>query len=323
MYARKETALNPDQVFLTASTSEAYSFLLKLFCDPGERVLVPEPSYPLFDHLTDLERVERIPYRLRPETGAAGWEIDLGSVERGLDLDARLMILVHPNNPTGSYVRRSELSKIVSMLDPSVHALIRDEVFSDFPIEDCAGKAGVVGTGSEEVLTFSLGGLSKSCGLPQMKLAWIIVTGPETLRREAMPRLELIADTYLSVGAPVQAALPRLLELGEKAAERIRRRIRENHAYLRREYPPESSTEGLRLLPVEAGWSAPLELPSGWDEEKTVVGLLEQKDVFVQPGWFFAFSGGPRIVVSLLPEPEIFAEGLRRISAFLSETPAR
>jgi aspartate/methionine/tyrosine aminotransferase len=307
-YAGRGFAISPEQIVLTASTSEAYAHLFKLIGNAGDALLVPEPSYPLFDHLVRLEALAEIPYALRFSPADARWRIDIPSIERGLDAGARAVLSVHPNNPTGNFVTAEERRRLAALLDPSRHALISDEVFFDFPVEDAPDRAGVAASASIGPLAFSLGGLSKSCGLPQMKLAWIAVGGEPALVRAALDRLELIADTYLSVGTPVQMALSRLFELGAAAAERIRTRLRRNLAALDRAL---ARIGGVRH-PVEGGWSAIVRLPAPPASGDLAEFLLETAGILVQPGWFFNLTGED-VVVSLIPDPALFDEAVDRL----------
>ncbi len=311
-YRERGVEADPDRLFLTASTSEAYAFLFKLLCDPGEAVLLPEPSYPLFDHLTDLEGIRRISYRLLPE---GHWGIDLSGVEAGLAAGARAVLLVNPNNPTGTFLKGHELAELARLAAARGAALISDEVFLDFAFGPDPARVPVAAAAAGEALAFSLGGLSKSCALPQVKLAWILAAGPEREIGEALPRLELIADTYLSVSTPAQIALPALLEAGAGSAAAIRRRVRENLASLDRLLAELPASAGVARLPSEGGWYAILRLPSTRSEEELVLALLEEHGVLVQPGWFFNFPCEAFLVVSLLPEPDVFREGAVRVLA--------
>jgi len=288
----REALGDPDDLLLTASTSEAYSFLFKLLTDPGDEVLTPAPSYPLLEQLASMELVElrHFPLELHRR-----WEIhDLPVSER-----TRAIVVVNPNNPTGSFVTPAEQDAIAAHGVPA----ISDEVFLDYPLE---------GSGSsfvrEDVLTFTLGGLSKSAGLPHFKLAWIRVSGPG--KREALEALELIADNFLSVATPVQVALPELLRVAPKIREAIRARTRANLATLRALHVPSA-----QVLPVEGGWSAVLRVPRLISDEDFALALLD-RGVLVQPGYFFDLPEG-YLVVSLLPMEETFAEGVKRIASAL------
>jgi aspartate/methionine/tyrosine aminotransferase len=315
-YARRGVAIDPDRIVLTSSTSEAYAFLFKLLCDPGDAVLVPEPSYPLFDHLTDLEGVRRRPYRIG--RAPAGWELDAASAAEGLEGGSRVLLFVNPNNPTGSYVKKRELAALLPALDPGRHAIVSDEVFLDFAVRGSPAERLGVAAAEPPVLTFSLSGLSKSCALPQMKLAWIVLGGPGEAVARASERLELIADTYLSVSTPVQLALPELFRIGRPAAERIRVRLAENIRAAEELFPGSGGTP--RPLCPEGGWSLPLELPPGRDEERTVLELLETSDVLLSPGWFFEFGERPHLVASLIVPPAEFREAASRIAEYLRRT---
>lgn len=276
--------VSPDRVLLTASTSEAYSYLFKLFCDPGDEILTQAPSYPLFDFLAHLEGVRAAPYTL----GYDGrWFVDRLAVSHR----TRAIVAVSPNNPTGSTLTAGDLQK---MLDTGLPVIL-DEVFRDYgsPVE------------SESV--YRLNGLSKIAGLPQLKLGWIVC--PDRVPHA----LELIADTYLSVAAPVQHALPRLLELAPAIQRQIRERCAANEAYLRRQLAGTPMTP----LPIEGGWTVPVEFPKTRSEEDWVCGLIEDRQVFVQPGYFYDFPREAFCVVSLLTPRETFEEGVRRLADYV------
>lgn len=273
-----------DRVILTASTSEAYSWLFKLLCDPGDEVLVPRPSYPLFDYLAALESVAVSHYGLFYDHG---WFIDFHTIERAITSRTRALVLVNPNNPTGHFIRRHELEELAALCARHDIAIISDEVFSDYLI-DPAPDAVLTLRG---VADFTLNGLSKLVGLPQMKLAWMIT-------RQPVPELEIIADTYLSVGTPVQLALPALLALRRPVQDQIIARVRANLALLNRK------------LRVEAGWYAVVPV---MDEEETTQHLLRECNVLVQPGYFYDFERSGYIVVSLLTPPETFKKGIAQL----------
>jgi alanine-synthesizing transaminase len=335
-YRRRGLEVPPGRIILTASTSEAYAFLLKLLADPGDRILVPRPSYPLFEYLAALESVAVSSYPLDYD---GAWRIDLQALERAFTQGdrsvaagpgaARAVVVVSPNNPTGSALREGERAALESIAARAGSALIADEVFFDFPFGDAPGVppgARPSGAGDRMVSTitparggsdagalrFTLGGLSKSCGMPQMKLGWIVAGGPAALVAEAIDRLELIADTYLSVGAGVQRAAARLLEIGERVREGIHERIRGNRNALAALLP---SAPSCRMLEADGGWSAVLQVPAVVSEEDLVLALLDQDDTLVHPGYFFDFATEAYLVLSLLPEPEVFREGARRLLA--------
>ncbi len=294
-------AVDPERVVLTASTSEAYSLLFKLLCDPGDNLAVPQPSYPLFDHLAAFESVALVPYRLAYD---GAWHIDSASLARAIGPRTRAILVVSPNNPTGSYLKRAELARLASFGLP----IICDEVFATYPLIPGEDRISAI-LEETSVLVFLLSGLSKLAALPQMKLGWMIVGGPDALVAEALGRLELIADSLLSVGAPVQNALPALLACRESASAAISARTKKNLARLDALIGPESAVTRLH---VEGGWCATLRLPHlgaiDWS-----IALLEHESVYVHPGDFFGFAGDDHIVVSLLTPEEPFAEGIRRI----------
>ena len=309
-YARRGIEVDPEHVVLTASTSEAYSLLFKLLCQPaGDAVMVPVPSYPLFDHLTTLDGVQSIPYRLDYH---GRWTLVSEDLERRWTPAVRAVLAVSPNNPTGSVLSPEEHETLATLCTDRHAALIIDEVFADYTLT-----SGGAGHGLEAVrisqsapLTFRLGGLSKSAGLPQVKLGWILIDGPDAIVREAMDRLEVICDAYLSVSTPVQVAAPHLISAGAAVRAQILDRVRSNyHALL----SAVSRHPAIEVLHAEAGWSAVLRVPSTRSEEDLVVDLLDRDGVLVHPGFFFDFSHEAFIVVSLLPEPQVFAEGMRRV----------
>lgn len=282
----------PDDLLITASTSEAYSFLFKLLTDPGDAVLTATPSYPLLEHLASLELVE---LRRFPLEFHRRWEL------HGVPADARTraVVVVNPNNPTGSFVTPREQDALASLGIP----IVSDEVFLDYPLES-AGHSFV----RDDVLSFTLGGLSKSAGLPHFKLGWIRANGPGA--REALDALELIADNFLSVATPVQVALPSLLHIGSRIRASISARLRANLAVLREAFAPVPSA---RVLPVEGGWSAVIRVPRVMTDEQLALALLD-RGVVVQPGYFFDFDAEGYVVVSLLTEETTFREGIARIA---------
>jgi alanine-synthesizing transaminase len=320
-YAGRGLAVDPDRLFLTPGTSESYAWLFKLLCDPGDAILVPRPSYPLFEFLAGLESVTVASYPLRYERR---WEMDDNALRFDVRSGApiRAIVVVNPNNPTGSFLSPSERRVLGDVAQAHDLALISDEVFSSFPL-DGAARAAEAGSpsaagrvvsflGSDDVPAFVLDGLSKSAGLPGMKAGWIAVQGPPAFRETAMARLEVIADTYLSVGTPVQRALPRLLTLAAPVAERIRERIAASAETLRRALAASPSCE---LLAIEGGWSAVMRVPRKLSEEALCLELLEKDGVLVQPGWFFDFEEPAYLVVSLLTPERELREGISRVLA--------
>jgi len=308
-YAERGFDVDPERIHLTASTSEAYSFLFKLLADQGESVLVPQPSYPLFEFLAALEGVELRPYELH-YVHTAGWSIDFDSIEKAVAPYARAIILVSPNNPTGSFTKLREIEQLNSICARHNLALIADEVFSDYGFADDLGRAGSL-VSNDSALTFVMSGLSKILALPQMKLGWIVTNGPAGQREEAIERLDFIADTFLSVSAPVQHSARPWLGLRRSMQAQILDRVRANLSWLR------GATEEspLRLLSVEGGWYATLELPRQFTEEEWVTTLLEEDDVLTHPGYFFDFPREAFLVLSLLPRAEMFREAVSRILA--------
>lgn len=298
------TGASAEDILLSASTSEAYAFLFKLLCDPGDAVLVPAPSYPLFEHLAELEGVEAVPYRLAYD---GAWHVDLDAVRRAITPRARAIVVVSPNNPTGQYLRESERDALAELGLP----LISDEVFAPFPL---GAPARAPLRPHPACLTFTLDGLSKRAGSPQLKLGWTVVSGPERARREACARLELIADTFLSVATPIQQALPELLELCPGIGAGILQRCRGNLSELEQRV----NGSAITLLRAEAGWSAVLRLPRVQSEEQLVLGLLRDAEVLVQPGWYYDFESEPYCVVSLLTEPRVFREGVARLVSYVA-----
>jgi alanine-synthesizing transaminase len=299
--------VDPSRVVLTASTSEAYSFLFKLLADPGDEVLVPSPSYPLFEHLARFESVRPISYRLAYDVA---WHIDLASVREAVSQRTRAIVIVNPNNPTGSYVKGDELEALESLGLP----IVSDEVFYRFPLREDASRASTILQHDAGGLVFSLGGLSKLAALPQMKLAWVAVGGREAQVQNALARLEVIADAFLSVGTPVQHALSTLLASRTTSARAIACRAKANLAQLREAVRGSAASS----LDVEGGWYATLRLPRTQTEEQWAMTLLEEDNVYVHPGHFFDFGEEAYVVVSLLTPEETLAEGVRRIVARVS-----
>jgi aspartate/methionine/tyrosine aminotransferase len=305
----------PERLLLTASSSESYAFLFKLLCDPGDAVLVPEPSYPLFEYLARLEGVAPVPYRLAYD---GAWHVDVASVDDALARAPgrpRALVLVNPNNPTGSFLKRFELPALAERCEAHGLAAISDEVFAPYAAADDAARVSALAAEpafTTRVPTFALGGLSKSCGLPQLKLGWIAIAGPAADADAAAARLALVADTYLSVGAPVQAAAARLLAIGRDARHAIAARVATNRAALVRALPVSAP---VTVLPSEGGWSALLRVPATRADEAWATALLTEDGVLVHPGYFFDLRGGTFLVLSLLPPPDVFAEGLRRLVA--------
>jgi alanine-synthesizing transaminase len=303
-----DSDVNPDRILLTASTSEAYAFVFKVLADPGDEVLVPSPSYPLFDYLAALDSVRVVQY---PLVYDGRWTIDFEALGRSITPRSRAIVLVNPNNPTGSFLKQSELGPLLALCHEHNLALIADEVFADYVLNDQTPLVRSL-VEVDEVLTFCLSGLSKVAALPQLKLGWIVTGGPPHHREKAFERLELIADTYLSVSAPVQWATPALLGLRSQVQRQIMGRVEANRALLTGQVGP---TSPWRLLTTEGGWYAVLEAPRIQSEEEWVLNLLSEDGVLVQPGFFFDFEREAFLVISLLTAEDVFREGIRRILA--------
>ena len=303
-YANGRAPISSDRIVLTSSTSEAYAMVFKLLCDPGEAVLVPHPSYPLFELLTGLEGVEARPYALEYH---GVWSIDRPSLEQAIAAGARAVLVVSPNNPTGSMLRADDREWLVATCARHELAIISDEVFADYPLSPRRDATSLAG--ESRALTFVLGGLSKSAGLPQVKLGWMLVSGPPPLTADAIARLELVADTYLSVSTPVQVAAARLIAAGREIRGGIQSRLRENLDALRRAV---RAHPAIALREPEGGWSAVLEVPATAGDEALVLRILDAH-VLVHPGYFFDFARGAFLVVSLLPAPDVFREAVDRL----------
>jgi len=308
-HARRGVAIDRDHVVLAASTSEAYTWLFKLLCDPGDAVLVPRPSYPLFEHLTALEGVRAVPFSLEYH---GRWGIDFATLEDAPS-GTRALIVVSPNNPTGSYVSADEVERLFALCRERRWTLIADEVFADYPLEveapltDLASKA--------DVLAFSLGGLSKTVGLPQLKLAWLVAGGPPEVSAPALAGLELIADSFLSVSTPVQIAARTLLESGATIRVQIQERVRDNLAILRH---VTQAFPACDVLKVEGGWSAVIRVPATRTEDQLILGLLDAEGIVVHPGYFFDFPREAFVVLSLLPPTETLREGALRLLRYVA-----
>ncbi|MCA9729129.1 MAG: pyridoxal phosphate-dependent aminotransferase, partial [Candidatus Eisenbacteria bacterium] len=297
--------VEPEHLVLCAGTSEAYSWLFKLLCDPGDQVLLPAPSYPLLDDLADLEDVELVRYPLRYD---GAWHADPDRIERAIGPRTRAVVIVQPNNPTGSCLTHGELEALGSLCERRGLALISDEVFLDYPF---ASEPLPSALDAASGLRFVLGGLSKAAGLPQMKASWIAVAGPPTQRDEALLRLETIADTFLSVNTPVQVGLPALLAAGRVVRRAILDRVRTNRSTIlsmRKQAAPWD------CLAADGGWYAVLRVPRVHTDEDWCLSLLEQEGVHVHPGYFYDFETDGFLVVSLLPPPDQLREGMTRIA---------
>jgi len=297
------------RIALAASTSEAYALLFKLLCDPGDEILIPTPSYPLFEYLAALENVRTVPYRLAYD---GAWHIDFAHLRRQISDRSRAIVLVNPNNPTGSFLKKWECDTLFALAAEHDLPLISDEVFLHFEFGSDPARVRTLAS-FPHFLSFSLNGLSKTAAMPQMKLAWIVLNGPAADVERARQRLELLLDTYLSVNTPVQLALPALLEIGDWLRSEIRARTGRNLRTCRQALSPSAA----HPLHAEGGWSVILQFPQTRSEEEWIELLLGE-NVLLQPGYFFDLHGGAYAVASLLPDPEIFAEAMQRIAKLLA-----
>jgi alanine-synthesizing transaminase len=303
-YAARGSEIPIEDILLTTSTSEAYSFVFRTLCNPGDELLIPTPSYPLFDFLAAIQDVKLVRYPLIYDHG---WQIDFHALEQVITSRARGVIVVHPNNPTGHFCKPQDLAKLNDLCSARRMALIADEVFSDFVL---TGEQPVCFAANSGALTFTMSGLSKISGLPQMKTAWLITTGPEHLRKQAMARLEVIADTYLSMNAPVQLAIPVFLELRHGFQKQLMARAHKNLAELDRQLAAQKCCSRLQ---VEGGWNAVVRVPATRSDEDLAIELLATKDVYVHPGHFYDFPSDGYLIVSLITPEQEFAEGTRRL----------
>ncbi len=307
-YAEKGSEVNPDDLILTTSTSEAYSFVLRLLCDPGDSVLVPVPSYPLFDFLADLNDIKLVPYELIYDHG---WQIDLHSIRQALASGhrCRALMALHPNNPTGSYIKPREAAELSAVCVEHEMALIVDEVFLDYGLDQLYPSF----SSSGEALTFTLSGLSKISALPQMKVSWIAVSGPPQSKIEALARLEVIADTYLSMNAPVQLAVPAMLAHRHNIQKQLMARIRTNLNALDHSISQQQLCSRLNL---EGGWYAMLRVPAISTDEESAVTLLRDTGVLLQPGHFYNMPAEGYLIASLIAPCETFAQGITSALSF-------
>jgi alanine-synthesizing transaminase len=308
-YSARSIRVSADDIVLTTSTSEAYSFVFRLLCNPGDEWLIPAPSYPLFAFLADIQDVKLVRY---PLVYDHGWQIDFHSLRQTITPRTRGVIVVNPNNPTGHFIKENELAKLNELCAARQLALIADEVFLDFPLGDAKP---VTFAGNQGALTFAMSGLSKIAGLPQMKMAWLIASGPEELKQQALEKLEIIADTYLSPNAPVQLATPTLLEMRGGFQKQLMTRVRQNLAELDRQLARQKACTRLEL---EGGWYAVLRVPAVQADEDMATALLDAKDVYVHPGHFFDFGGDGFLVLSLITREAEFAEGMKRLLSTFS-----
>jgi aspartate/methionine/tyrosine aminotransferase len=301
-------SLDPERIILTSSTSEGYSYIFRLLCNAGDELLVPKPSYPLFEFLADLQDVKLIPYPLIYDHG---WQMDFDSLQKAVTGRTRGVVVVHPNNPTGSYVHASEFDPFNKFCAQHGLAMIVDEVFLDYPLDNSPHASFA---GNPDVLTFTLSGLSKISALPQMKVAWLVTAGPENQVNAAMGRLEVIADTYLSMNAPVQWAIPVLLEQRHDIQRQLRARVKSNLAELDRQL---ASAKACQRLSLEGGWYAVLRVPVTRSDEELAIELVREKSVLVHPGHFYDFPSDGYLVLSLITAPDDFVAGVDRLLEFV------
>ncbi|HLV86606.1 MAG TPA: pyridoxal phosphate-dependent aminotransferase [Candidatus Sulfotelmatobacter sp.] len=302
--------VDPEHIFLTTSTSEGYSYVFRLLCNPGDELLVPKPSYPLFEFLADLQDVKLVPYPLIYDHG---WQMDFPSLRRALTKRTRGVVVVHPNNPTGSYVHSGELPSLNAFCREHGLALIVDEVFLDYGLQ----RGSTTFAANHDVLTFTLSGLSKISALPQMKVSWIVITGSAPDLQAAMPRMEMISDTYLSMNAPVQWGIARLLAQRKMIQTQLMQRVGENLATLDRLL---ATQQACRRLVVEAGWYAVLRAPVTQTDEELAVGILEKTNVLVHPGHFYDFPSDGYLILSLIASPGEFQEGTTRLLRYIAQS---
>ena len=318
-YRERNISIDPADVVLTAGTSEAYAMILKLLCNAGDAVLVPKPSYPLFEFLAEINDVKLQHYRLAYDHG---WQMDIDSFKEQVSNTTRALMIVNPHNPTGMFFKGPDLKAIEEIAVERRLAVIADEVFSEYGFSGDAAAARAT-VDRSAVLTFTLNGISKLLGLPQMKLGWIVASGPQEERREALERLETISDTFLSVNTPIQVALPKLFEICEPVRTQIVGRVRSNYTFLQQRFHPaaahlsEAGRQGgsASLLVSEGGWYAIIRVPRIRTDEEWALQVLEQKGVYVHPGYFFDFEDEGFLVISLLPEPGLFHEGIEKLIA--------
>ncbi len=313
-YYRDRNALeiDPESLVLTTSTSEGYSYVFRLLCNPSDEVLVPKPSYPLFEFLADLQDVKLVPYPLIYDHG---WQLDFPSIHKAVTDQTRAVVVVHPNNPTGSYVSEAERSALNELCREHNLSLIVDEVFLDYAHD---GVPRQTFAANHEALTFTLSGLSKISGLPQMKMAWIATSGPKDKNEEqvitALGRLEVIADTYLSMSAPIQLATPVLLDQRKLIQPQLLNRVRKNLTELDRQL---ANQKNCRRLNMEGGWYAVLRVPVTRSDEDLAIDILRKVSVLVHPGHFYDFPSDGYLVVSLITPTEDFGQGSGRIFELL------
>lgn len=303
-YAEHAAAVPIDDILLTTSTSEAYSYAFRTLCDPEDELLIPEPSYPLFEYLADILDVRLVRY---PLVYDYGWQIDFHALEQAITPRTRGVIVVHPNNPTGHFCKPAEMFKLNEICAARSIAIIADEVFLDFALTQAEPATFAANT---EALTFTMSGLSKICGLPQMKAAWLIVSGSEPYKSKALARLEVIADTYLSMNSPIQLAMPAFFGLRHEFQKQLLARVSVNLTELDKQIATQKSCSRLE---VEGGWNVVVRVPATRSGEALALELLATKGVYVHPGHFYEFHSDNYLVLSLTNREADFAQGTRQL----------
>jgi alanine-synthesizing transaminase len=303
-YADCGETVSPEDLILTASTSEAYSYVFRTLCNPDDEILIPAPSYPLFEFLS---RIQDVKLKRYPLIYDHGWQMDFHGLEQAITPQTRGVVVVNPNNPTGHFCTGNDVPRLNRMCLDRGMAIIADEVFLDYPLEPGLAKTSAANAGA---LTFTMSGLSKICGLPQMKLAWLLTTGPKEQKKQALDRLEVIADSYLSPGTPVQLAAPALLQSRRKFQEQVTTRVRKNLAEMDHQLGTQKSC---CRLEGEGGWNGILRVPATRPDEDLAIELLRTRDVYAHPGDFYDFTDSGYLVVSLITPEKEFAEGMKRL----------
>jgi aspartate/methionine/tyrosine aminotransferase len=309
-YASHQIQVGLDDIILTTSTSEAYSFVFRILCNPGDEILIPEPSYPLFAFLAEIQDVKLVSYPLIYDHG---WQTDFHALESAITNRTRAVIVVHPNNPTGHFTKPHEIVALNKICALREMAIIADEVFLDFALP-ASGPSSFAA--NHAALTFTMSGISKICGLPQMKTAWLITSGPEERKARAIERLEVIADTYLSMNAPVQYALATFLDQRQGFQAQVMMRVRKNLSELDRQLELQKACA---RLAVEAGWYTVLRIPATRADEEFALLLLNSNGVYTHPGHFYDFPTDGFLVVSLITPEEDFAEGIKFLLSMFAD----
>lgn len=303
--------VDPENLILTTGTSEGYSFLFRLLCEPGDEIIIAQPSYPLFEFLATIQDVSLRPFRLLYDHG---WEIDFHALQQAITSRTRAILLVHPNNPTGHFIRCQEADQLQSICAERKLALVVDEVFLDYTLPDASNRYRACGSfaSKNRALTFVLSGLSKVAALPQMKVGWIVASGPDALVRTALARLEIISDTFLSLSAPLQYGLPALLAQRARMRPQLLRRVETN---LQRLDELLAGQKVVSRLEIEGGWYAVLRIPAVQSDEDFAIRLLQRHGVLIHPGHFYEFPHEGYLIASLLTPGGDFEEGISAVLA--------